>query len=294
MERGAQVPGCRRRGLAPLELVLALPILLLVMALIVAMGAAANWKVRALIVARNEAWRHRWPRTDVYGFQRLRPIEWPAAGSSTGMSGSDIPQLEHDAFEHPVIRGPLPNIQVNDLRLDPTRGVLIGSSSLRRLPPLLPKLGTFEYDVRHPLLDNKWQHGQMGIGNRTRRLPLIYQLDENQAARQEYDAAVQAVLNNPLRPDLAVLDRDDELLAWYGYYVDFHPRMSSFCSLDRDLVYRRNVKPLVQRIPQRRGMPARMARTFLSMYRAQQALLDPPSPILDAKIQQLEDFLNSL
>ena len=278
---------------------MALPILLFVMALIVGMGAAANWKVRTLIVARNEAWRHRWPRVDVHGFTNLRPIEWPAAGTASNSFGGNVAELDDPAFEHPVIRGPIANIQVNGNRFDPTRGLLGGAASLRRRPPLLPRIGILEYDVRHPLLDNKWQYHQMGLaGNQVRRLPILYQLDEDQALRAQYDAAVQAILTAPFRPQLAPLDRDDELLAFYGSYPDFHARMSSFCSLDRDLVDRNNVQPLLLRIPgdrdmrgrRRPGVADRMTGTFLRMYQAQQALLDPPSPILAEKIRQLEDF----
>ena len=49
----------RRRGLAPLELVLCLPVLLMTMALMVSFGAAATWKVRALNGARQGIWRDR-------------------------------------------------------------------------------------------------------------------------------------------------------------------------------------------------------------------------------------------
>ena len=65
----------KRSGLAPLELVLALPLLLMVMALMVGIGVAATWKVRAQVTARNAAWSHRWPRS---GGANPRPVEWPA------------------------------------------------------------------------------------------------------------------------------------------------------------------------------------------------------------------------
>ncbi|MBI2480878.1 MAG: pilus assembly protein [Planctomycetia bacterium] len=52
----------RRRGLAPLEFVLWLPVLLFVMALMVNYGTIATWRVRSEIVSQHAAWRTRWPR----------------------------------------------------------------------------------------------------------------------------------------------------------------------------------------------------------------------------------------
>ena len=51
------------RGLAMLELILALPILLFIMALIINYGTVAAWKVREHSVARLAVWETRWPRT---------------------------------------------------------------------------------------------------------------------------------------------------------------------------------------------------------------------------------------
>ena len=46
----------RRRGLSPLEMVLALPFLLCIMALMVNFSDVACWKVRSLTVARQAVW----------------------------------------------------------------------------------------------------------------------------------------------------------------------------------------------------------------------------------------------
>ena len=59
-----------RRGLAPLELVLALPILLFVMALIVCYGTISAWKVREHSVARLAAWETGW-RSSTENIRRL-------------------------------------------------------------------------------------------------------------------------------------------------------------------------------------------------------------------------------
>ena len=52
-----------RRGLAPLELVLCLPVLLFVLALIVDAGSKSCWKMRGLVAARDAAWRSRYGRS---------------------------------------------------------------------------------------------------------------------------------------------------------------------------------------------------------------------------------------
>jgi hypothetical protein len=48
---------CGRRGLAPLELTLTLPILVLMMALMINFGVVGVWKVRTQANARYAAWR---------------------------------------------------------------------------------------------------------------------------------------------------------------------------------------------------------------------------------------------
>ena len=57
------VPGRRRRnlrrGLAPLEMVLGLPIVLLLFALLINAGFTGMWKLRLLGVAREATWRDR-------------------------------------------------------------------------------------------------------------------------------------------------------------------------------------------------------------------------------------------
>ena len=63
-----------RRGLAMLELVMALPMLLFVMALIIGYGTASAWKVREHSVSRLAVWETRWPRS---GAAVVRPIGPP-------------------------------------------------------------------------------------------------------------------------------------------------------------------------------------------------------------------------
>ncbi len=123
----------RRRGLAMLELVLALPILLFIMALIYNYGVVAAWKVRENSVARLAVWQTRWPRTRSdrslaqllarFGHdERLRPRQRARHGRQPRRSaGRPRPFERHDR-------------QFKEL-LDETRGLRVGSG---RAYPAIP------------------------------------------------------------------------------------------------------------------------------------------------------------
>ena len=115
-----------------------------------------------------------------------------------------------------------------------------------------------------------------------------------------------------MQPEMFVLDRDDEFIAWRGSAPDFHPRLGVSCTLDPNVVYVR-VQQLLTRIDGQprttrtasSGVPGNMARAFLGMYRAQLAALQRLPPplsaaqqaqiaVLQQKIQILQDFLARL
>src|SRR5688572_4120119 len=149
-----------RRGLAPLELVLALPLLLAVMALMIVFGNAAYWKVRGLSVARNAAWSNRWPR---HGFDEPTPTPW-APGQFSRRGSPEVEALDDPQLQHPVVRGPLPNdFVVDDELLNPARGALEGHTQGEFQPAMMPSLGAFRYDLAHNLIDDKFQYLQMDI-----------------------------------------------------------------------------------------------------------------------------------
>ena len=315
----------RRRGLAPLELVLAIPLILFVLGLSVVFGSVACWRVRAQSVARDAIWSHRWPRGEPPGRDLdPRPSEWPLPAVINCdfppfPLGPPLAALDHDAFAAPVIRGPLPgNVVVNDNLFDPTLRLRYGHSYLDRAPAALGNvLGDYQLDVTHWLFDGKWQYGQMGIGsNANRRISVLYpnlmNLSQTSGLKAQYQQAIQAIVGSPLRPDLAVLDRDEELRAWFGHYSEFHPHFPRFCSLDPDEVRQNELPRHIERIdgtpppgrPPRRpfGVPADLTNRFLAMYRQQlwvlQNSIPPGSPAeiaaLQEKIEILEDFLDYL
>lgn len=295
-----------RRGLAPLELVLSLPLLLAVAALFVGLGAAASWKIRTQVNARQRVWSDRWPRAGAFN---PRPTNWPQQAPLEVVTAPPLTSIDLEPLQAPVVRGPLGGqIVVDDTLFDPALQVIEGHAHLERRPPLLPRLGAYELDVRHDLLDRRWQYRQMGlVSNTQRRIPRIYDLPEGQG-QAAYLAAYNAILNSPQRSAWAVLDRDEELATFYGHYFDFHPRLRDFCSLDVEQVRSSGVNPLIDRIQSRKpprpvpGVPERLTRTFLQRYRAELALLNAPgatpNPARAAQLQgliaMLEGYLEAV
>jgi hypothetical protein len=283
--------------------VLAIPLVLFALALSVIVGTAACWKVRASVVARNAIWTHRMPRSDRP--VNPRPSGWPLPATSNHTNSRPLTALNNPAFQNPLVRGPLPNqVVVNAGLFDPAQAVRLGESHIQRTPAMLPRLGPYQFSLVHPLLDGKWQFRQMRLAhNDSRRLPVLYQFpDGDSSERAAFQQAYQNILSAPFRPDLDVLDRDEELRAWFGSYIDFHPRLRQFCSLDSSVVHEQNVRPLLARIEQ---VPRRLTQTFLRMYRQQLAILQNMPPPLTAaqqaqiadlqqKIKILQDFLATL
>ena len=93
-----------RAGLAPLELVLVLPILLFVMALMMNLGTGGAWKLRTQINARHAAWRSLEQRT---GNNDPHPGNWPS--DATLDSGPTSPSaIPFDPYAgETVVRGPV-------------------------------------------------------------------------------------------------------------------------------------------------------------------------------------------
>jgi len=299
--------GLRPAGLATLEMVLALPILLMVMALMVNFGTRFCWKVRTQGIARHAVWGARWPRT---GNSNPRPDYWPAsAGISTG-DAADIPELDDPRVHQPVARGPLPGgTVVNTRLLDPTRGVRFGSAEITRAYPMLGSvMGNYRLHAETYFLDDKWQYQRMGLGSTTqRRIPVIYALAKaSPALVNAYVQSVVAIVRSPLRADLAPLDRDDEFLYWEHSAPDFHPRLTRFCTLDLDKA-KQNVSDLIDHIQGKdernnhvASVAETMARAFIGLYqRAIDRLRrpfapNPPPPAVQAQIDQLQDKIDIL
>lgn len=278
--------GCARSGLAPLEMIIALPILLFVTALIVNFGTLATWRVRGEIVSRDAVWRARWPRT---GDRESPPATWPANAAAGIADGPQLGVLEHPDLQHPVARGPLPNgFHVTGL-LDPDRGYREGQASIVRRYPMLPRLGPYRSgSIEHPLLDQEWPCSEMGIPNVFRRTKPLYVLPTTeQSLPAALAAATQALFGMPNYTALYTLDRDGDIKRARGWYVDFHPRIRhpypdgqlvdlKCCELDEEVVQNKEVERLVDtldgqgraQLHQISHRPRAMTDFFLEMYKS--------------------------
>ncbi len=313
--------GTARRGLSTLELVMALPILLMIMALMVNYGVVACWKLRALTVSRHAVWSTRWPRSAAGD---PRPEMWPE-GAGIGIGGLDPwAALDDSRVHHRVVRGPLePWATVREELLDPARGPREGSSDIERGFPMLGRMGTYQLNARDSLLDNLWQYQRTGLGsNRQRRIPVIYELAQAPASySQAYIQAVMAILQNPGRAALRPLDRDDEFLGYserFGWGTgapNFYPRLRQFCSLDHEIARERAEEVIDRILGESDGtasLAERMTRAWIRLYERVINELDgainaepPPPPgaaaAMQAEIAQLEqqiaileEFLDTL
>ncbi len=285
-----------RRGLAPLEFVAALPLLLIVMALMVVYGNSAAWKVRGLAAARDAAWRARPPRHGDVRHFLPPPANWQPPEARTGRQrGNPLDAVVDRQIDKPVARGPeIGAFTVQGDLLDPSRGVLVGEARLRQPFPMLGRMGPLRYDLEHTLLADQFRYWEMGLSRTVqRRIPVLYVLPRAPAElSQSFIAAATAILQFAQRAALAPLDRDAEIRYYLEHYVDFHPRLWGFCELDVQSVRDVQVQQLIDQIqgsqsrPPQRGTPnlaETMTQFHIQMYDAlinqlQAQLNDPATP----------------
>ena len=309
-----------------LELTLALPILLFIMALIINYGTIAAWKVREHSVARLAVWETRWPRSGA-----ACPTYWPATASMGSSDQGTVAGMDDTGVDLPVARGPLPAATVNSDLLDPTRGLREGSASLTRRFPLLGKMGSYTISAQTWLIDDKWQYPRMGLGSTwQRRVPVLYALAEAPASQvNAYVQSVLAIMGAALQSQLAPLDKDPDfpyygaLFGWGGA-PDFHPPVQSMCTTDRTLTDpavqnlidriqgNNSTKPPIPSLAQTMALafvspqpPVGLYQRALAAFQAIQNANPPASPQmiglaqsqipqLQSNIQQLQTFLQKI
>jgi hypothetical protein len=160
----------RRSGLAPLELVLSIPLLMMILCLIIIAGTAAVWKVRTAVNSREAAFR-----TVGRDIDRLVPGHWPGSMAIDRVRQVD---LVFDPFlGHQVVRGPVVGQLVVDVELlNMISGTHVGSAEIDRDLPVWRRLPYRNHYVRDtPIFSGPtWQHRSMGIGNDDSRVRRLY------------------------------------------------------------------------------------------------------------------------
>jgi hypothetical protein len=305
-----------RRGLAMLEFVMVLPLLLFIMALIVGFGAASAWKVRENGIARLAVWETRWPRS---GTTNPRPNYWPASATMESSDQGSVAALDNSEVDLPVARGPLPPATVNSELLDPTTGWREGDAELTHKFPMGRSLRTFTIAANTWLIDNKWQYQRMGMSsNWERRIPVIYILPEASASLvSSYVQSVMAIIQAPFHKQLLPLDADPDFIYYgalfgWGGAPDFQPRFHSMCTTDRNLTdaaVQRLIDSIQGKHTKREHIPSVeevMRGAFLGLYERAlgvfQAILKetkPPAPpdwraLARAQIPILESYIQEL
>lgn len=281
--------------------------LMMILSMMIIVGTAGAWKVRTLSNSRQAAARSIWPRD---GDNDPKPDSWwPASASMNFHSASPSP-VEFDPFsEHYVVRGPVvPSpaggqpLRVIDDTLDMTLGLEAGFAEIDRDLPLWKQLPHRNHYSRDTLFftGEQWQHGTMGISNNTRRILVTYEYDlarYDPAATSQMMSAANALMSNPARPVMGILDREAELRGWYGdpytpYSQDrydqlsFYPPVSVGCDFD----LRPRVDSLLAAIE---DVPCRMARKYCEMYRLR-LIANPNDAQASQHIAELDAFMSSL
>lgn len=154
-----------RSGLAPLELVLVLPLMMMVAGLMLFVANAAVWKLRSHGAAREAAFQQCYPRT---GELTKPPPDWVRPDvATTALAGP--PVWGTDPFErHSLFRGPSwRTLPVDTARLDGSTGLWTGRAQSNIKSGLWPQIKVyyrFQRDVTI-LGSQQWQYQAMGMGN---------------------------------------------------------------------------------------------------------------------------------
>ncbi len=321
-----------RRGVAPVEMTLVLPVLMLMMAVIIAFGFNACWKIRTEIVSRDVVWRDRHPHKGHWSAnQFVRNPEFPAAregqalADGSGRTEQAYWQVSRDrdlvAFDDDevtkaaIIRGPLRNINVNSELLNYSRGVELGTARILRKPNILPKLGQVDFESRHSNLGDSFQFAIMllsdwvfiGWNEPTRRIPYIYETE------LDYVNGLPAYLNAIAQVEAVriplCLTIDEEALYYeeFQHYSDRHPRVQTFTSTDRQFVldnYVNGDRGVKLRITggenstagRVHGVPYSLAAKFIAIWssRLTKATTDSEREIYKSKIKALRQYQMSV
>ena len=272
-----------RRGLAPLEMVMGLPLILLLFALIINAGFTGMWKLRLLGAAREVAWRSRDPRTSNLPNPGYQSNFWRQPNHSedkplTVNASAGHPLSIPDLASAPAVRSDYGSLRVDTQLLDPKRGVLEGQSDVARKLPLLPNgLKTMHSNPKHYITDNSFPFWNTRLSNNVGRRTQVLYGEGNGVASNEFGNDWAGYTGSVANTNTALMA--DNLLPLGGFHVEhslwpkynegryhdpevytwqyrgllphppgFMPQISSFISSDADAIRQSHVDPHVLKI----------------------------------------------
>ena len=154
-----------RAGLAPLELVLVLPLMMMVAGLMLFLANATVWKLRSHGAARETAFQQFHPRT---GEVTSVPPDWVRSDVATAVLAGP-PVWGSDPFEmHPLFRGhSWRTLPINPSLFDGSSGLLVGRAQSNIKSGLWPQMRIFyRYQRDVTILGSRqWQYQSMGLGH---------------------------------------------------------------------------------------------------------------------------------
>lgn len=297
----------RRAGLAPLEFVLALPLLLVMATVMINIGDYFRWLTRTQINSRNETWQTLSHRT---GDLNPMPQGWrtPPQATLAHLPGAllrSTPPLSSSS--EPVTAEMIQGF-------DTSAGTHWGSAEIDIRIRLLAnrqnagQTGEFELARDNNLLDRLWTYWDLGyISNDDRRSRLLQSM-MTEVFSQNLQSGLIAYQNQMYAlSDLYVLDRDEVFLQ-YGtppQYHDFHPSLrwcgnpaisacADSCTTDVALV---QLGPQADLLRDIRELPGTMAQEYIELY--ENYLGNPNLPTAErvriaAEIDRLRQFYNRL
>ncbi len=168
-----------RTGLAPMELVLVFPVLMMMAGLFLFVANAAVWKLRSHAAAREAAFQQMHPRL---GEMTTAPPDWRRPDVSTSVQPGPPPWTSDPFVAQTLFRGPRwQGTQINPALLDGMSGVVIGRSNADIRSGLWPAMGIhyrYQRDV-YLFAGHQWQYESMGIGPGSRRSVVLFNLTQS-------------------------------------------------------------------------------------------------------------------
>ena len=162
-----------RTGLAPMELVLVFPVLMMMAGLFLFVGNAAVWKLRSHGAAREVAFQQVHPRL---GEVTTAPPDWRRPNVSVTVLPGQPAWLNDPLTAHPLFRGPdWLGVPINTELFDGSPGMVNGRSQADIRSGLWPQMRIhyrFQRDVSL-FAGHQWQYDAMGLGGHGNRRSVV-------------------------------------------------------------------------------------------------------------------------